>query len=395
MGSITTLKDVRQINKNKILQQVYFKAPLSRLEICNNTGLSPATVGNLMVPLLEMGIVVEIGYEESKGGRRRVILETNKTFGYFIGIDIGRTYIQLEIFDLHMTQLSTRDQIMTDENHSSDNLIDIIKNEIKSILVEQSLEIDNVLGIGIALPGLVDLSREVFTHDPSNEYNNLNLKSKLNEIYNIPVIIDNSSKSMALAEYWFGAGKSSNNIVSTILGRGIGSGIIVDDKLLRGASNFAGEWGHTIINYCESDGKKSFKTIETLINETLNNFWIKKDNQRNINNIDPVTEVNAVKSLAEAGDRDALDVVNEMSEILGIGIVNLINIFNPDHIILGGWLGVSLSKLLLPGILEIVESLALSPSAKTVKIEPSHFGEGEICIGAATLVINSYLGFDF
>lgn len=393
MGSISTLKDVRQINKNKILQQVYFNAPLSRLEICNNTGLSPATVGNLVGPLLEMGIVRETGFEESKGGRRRVILETNNTFGYFLGIDLGRTYIQLEMFDLHMAKIISRKHLLKDTEYSSDVIIGIIKKEINSILEELNLEIDRVLGIGIALPGLVYLSREELLHDPANEFNNL--KSKISEIYNIPVLIDNSSKSMALAEFWFGAGRSSKNIVSTVIGRGVGAGIIVDDKLIRGSSNYAGEWGHTIISYCKGEGKKSFKTIEMLINESLNNFWIKKENQENINHIDPIIEVNAFKSFAEAGDNDALIVIDEISEILGIGIVNLINIFNPDLIILGGWLGISLSRLLIPGILEIVESIALSPSVKSVKIEASHFGNGEICIGAACLVINSYLGFDF
>jgi len=196
---------------------------------------------------------------------------------------------------------------------------------------------------------------------------------------------------MALAEFWFGTGKSYKNIISIIAGRGVGSGIIVNGQLLRGTSNYTGEWGHTII---KKDEKDNFLTIEKIINQSLNNFWIKKGNQENINSIDPITELNAVKAFADSGDSDAQEAVEEISNVLGIGISNLINLFNPEVIILGGWLGVILQNNILPKITTFIKTVLPLPYVDAVKICTSRFGYGESCIGGGSLVINSYLGYN-
>ncbi len=394
MNSVKTLKDIRQINSNKILQQVYFHGPLSRLKICNKTELSPATVGNLMIPLMDEGIVKEMGFEESSGGRRRVILETNPTYGYFIGIDLGRTYIQIELFDFHMKLRGGRKHVLYEKDFNVDVIVDIIKMESKTLLYNNSIGMESILGVGLALPGLVDSSMESVVWAPKDKWVGMNLKPKLEDYFLTSVIVDNGAKAMALAEYWYGAGKGYNNIVSTVLGRGIGSGLIIDGKLLRGESNFTGEWGHTVILKAgSSEDKPEVKTIESMINDSLNLFWKRIGRFDDITKMDPESEVNTIKVLAEAGDENANKVLSELADVIGLGISNMINLFNPELIILGGWMGITLFDLILPDIMSMTKKLSLPPSKGKVKIVASHFGEGGSCLGAASLVVNQYLGF--
>lgn len=393
MEKAKSLKDIKQINRNKILQQVYFNGPLSRLQICNHTGLSPATVGNLMVGLMDEGIVQEIGFEESQGGRRRVILQTNKKLGFIIGIDIGRSYIQIEAFDFHMEVLGSRKSLLDFEYELTD-LTEIIINEINQLLTDQNLINERLLGIGIALPGLVNIEDNEIGWYLKEKSVIPGLKNSLETSFKTTVTFDNGSKAMALAELWYGAGKGYSNIISTILGRGVGSGIIVDGKIIRGHSNFSGEWGHSVMGKSSDGDGFTYKSIEDMIGDVINNFWIQKGNGENINSIGPVSEVNAIKALAESGDSDALKVIDQLSEIIGVGLSSFINLFNPELIILGGWLGVSLVDKLLPKLRPYLNEFTISPNSSDIVIEPSHFGEGESCIGAASLVINSYLGYN-
>lgn len=395
MISVKTLKDVRQINRNKILQQVYFHGPLSRLEICHKTGLSPATVGNLMIPLMDEGIVKETGFEDSSGGRRRVILETNPDLGFFVGIDLGRTYIQIELYNFHMELKGGRKYLLYEKDFNVDSISDIIKKETKTLLYNNSVEMNSILGVGLALPGLVDSSMESVVWAPEDQWVGVYLKPELENYFPTSVIVDNGAKAMALAEYWYGAGRGCDNIVSSILGRGVGSGLIIDGKLLRGASNFTGEWGHTAIYSADPDGENpEVKTMESMINDSLNRFWERKGRVDDITKMDPKTEVNTIKILAEEGDESAEKVISELTGIMGLGISNIINLFNPELVIMGGWMGIALFDLMLPGISNRVRKLSLPPAGENVRIVASHFGEGGSCIGAASLVINQYLGFE-
>src|SRR6266581_4204028 len=99
----TTARDIRRRNRSVLLSKLYFSAPLSRLELSQLTGLSPATVSNVTAELVEERLIVEAGQVESDGGRPRVLLRVDPEYGYVIGIDVGETGVKVELFDLSMT----------------------------------------------------------------------------------------------------------------------------------------------------------------------------------------------------------------------------------------------------------------------------------------------------
>ena len=384
MKFANNLKDVRTINSNKVLQQVYFKGPLSRLEIANKTSLSPATVGNLLIPLIEEKMVLESGFEESMGGRRRVILKINSQYGYFIGVDLGFSYINIDIFDYKMNPIHRVNCILDNEIKDNNSAFTLLKSKIDKLKEEQLTASTKILGIGIILPRLVDINRDGLISTEPQEWGGEDLKKELLDYYNIPVFIDNSAKALSLAEKWFGMGEGYNNIISTIIGRGIGSGIISDGILLRGQSNFAGEWGHSLIN--------SSSTVEEAIIKVLNDF-------RRSLGLPKVThpdiEEKEIRKFLEGNNKESKELLQDISQIVAIGLVNLINFFNPEVIILGGWLGGIISDYSLELLYNNIGKRAIANSFSKVKIIPGKFNHADICIGGASLVINNLLGFNY
>ncbi len=105
----STVRDLRRDNRAALLSSLYFDQPCSRRDLCATTGLSPASVSNVVRELIHEGIVAEVGFANSDGGRPRVLLQINADYGYVIGVDVGETRVRVELFDLMMTERSKAD----------------------------------------------------------------------------------------------------------------------------------------------------------------------------------------------------------------------------------------------------------------------------------------------
>src|SRR5262245_22382676 len=105
-----TVRDVRRRNRSVLLSTLFFNGPLSRLELSGLTGISAATASNVTAELIEERLVVEAGQVESEGGRPRVLLRVDPSYGNVIGIDVGETGVKVELFDLAMTRLAAVDK---------------------------------------------------------------------------------------------------------------------------------------------------------------------------------------------------------------------------------------------------------------------------------------------
>lgn len=389
MKAVKSLKDVRLINKKKILRNVYFHGPLSRLEISEYTGLSPATVGNLITPLIKEKIILEVGFEESKGGRRRVILEPNSKYGFFIGVDIGRTYIQIQVFDFCMNLIVSKKDLLAPGSNNLETIQLMVNNIVNVLLKECGINKKKLLGIGIALPGFVNNNSGQLSWCPIKEWEGYNVKSIFSNSFNVPIAVDNGSKAMAIAEKWLGKGKSTQNLISLILGRGIGAGVISNGSLVRGEQNYAGEWGHSTIAIRNGDKEiPNTTTVEKIVNQQLDLIW----EHKGISGIfDPSDELENIQKYLSQNDSYTLEIVENIAFYLAVGISNLINLYNPKLIILGGWMGVHLHQYLLPIIKKNLSEITFSPLVEDLEFAISGFGKGESCIGAACLALDNFI----
>ena len=243
----TTVRDLRKSNRSRALWQVFLNGPLTRQEVGTLAGLSPATVSNLVAALEAEGVVVEVGLEDSNGGRPRGLLQVNPQYGYVIGVDVGETAFLVELFDfgLHMCarHTSVTDMTVLDPEDAVSHIVE----GIESVIAESGVDARAILGVGVAVPGLVEHREDAVVHGQSVGWHAVPLEAMLRRRIDLPILVDNGAKTLGQAEKWFGAARGTDNAVIVLLGIGAGTCIISNGEVYRGATSSAGEWGHTTV----------------------------------------------------------------------------------------------------------------------------------------------------
>jgi glucokinase-like ROK family protein len=389
--------DLRQANYQAILRKLYLSGPMSRVTLSQQTELSPGTVTNITSKMFAEGVLIEQGVEESLGGRPRTILDINPEYGYLIGVDLGETHVQTELFDLTRRKLSTARKLIAAGENFPQNYVDAIADHFASLLASSGIEREKVLGVGVGVPGIVEHNGQVSVAAPMWDWKPVPLLGMLEEKLGLPVYVDNGAKAMALAESWFGGGRGLQDIVVILIGTGIGAGIITKGTLYRGATNSAGEWGHTKIELdgrscrCGSRGCLEAYAGAPGILMTLNEL------SRNVQNSPEIEQSVALAQLLQSyreGDPLARQVFEKTAHALGAGIANLVNLFNPELIIIGGWAGLLIGEALLEDIIRFARQYALPLSGARLQIGLSQFGQDAICMGAACLVLEEFLSLN-
>lgn len=390
--------DLRSVNRQTVLRRLYFDGPMSRLEISQHSRLSPATITNVVNDLLKEDIVIETGLVESEGGRPRTILAVNPQHGYFIGVDLGETHVQLDLFDLHMTKQKTARYLVAPQDNSPEQFIRHIVNGLDELLKTEGLKPEMILGVGVGLPGLVERGGKYNVSSPIWKWENVPFGEMLRSRITLPVFLDNGAKAMALAETWFGAGRGYQNLIVVLLGTGIGSGIITHGSLYRGPTNSAGELGHTVIvldgRSCRCGSRGCLEAyagapgmIATLHDLAPDSPLLRTNDEDD----DQLAILNNLVAAIEQGDPTAIETVRATAYYLSAAIANVVNLFNPEMIVVGGWVGLQIGSAILDYLREYVDQYALPPLRKVVQIEISQLGQDAICMGAACLVLDQFL----
>src|ERR687896_645018 len=151
-----TVRDLRRDNRSVLLWSLYFDQPLSRQDLSQATGLSPASVSNVTRELISEGVIVEAGSVDSDGGRPRVLLRMNPDHGYVVGVDVGETRIRVELFDLEMNVRAKADSRLDPREHSVGQVIDRILAGLTEVVNDGGVDASAVLGVGIGVPGVVE-----------------------------------------------------------------------------------------------------------------------------------------------------------------------------------------------------------------------------------------------
>ncbi len=393
-NSAQTVRDLRKVNRHRILELAYFNVPISRLELSQLSGLSPATVTNVIADLLAEGIITELGAQESQGGRPRTILNVNQHYGYFVGVEVGETHIHVELLDLKLSKLGEIHHLLTPEDSQPNEVVDRIVSSVNALLAETEIPTDRILGAGIGVPGIVDQRSGVSLFAPNWKWHDVPLLQMLNSRLSMPIHLNNGAQAMALAEKWFGAGRGMDNMAVLLLGTGVGSGIITQGQLYQGSTNSAGEWGHTCI---EVDGRPCLCGANGCLEAYVGAPGI----IRTLRELDPESELlqkggqveifTAIKDAALQDDPVALAVVDKVAHYLGAGIANMINLFNPQSIIIGGWSGLLLGDFLLDKLSPYIERYALKPAFTATQIQLSTLRGDAVSIGAACLALEEFL----
>ncbi|MDQ2835902.1 MAG: ROK family transcriptional regulator [Actinomycetota bacterium] len=389
----TTVRDLRRSNRSRALWELYLNGPLTRQEVGTAAGVSPATVSNLVGDLLDQGVVVEVGLEDSNGGRPRGLLEVNPEYGFVIGVDVGETAFLVELFDLGMrvraSHVSTTELARLDPADAVTHVLE----GVEAVIAESGVAPERILGIGVGVPGLVEHGDDAIVHGQSVGWDAVPFGSTLRAKLKFPLQIDNGAKTLGQAEKWFGAARGCDDAVIVLLGIGVGTSIISNGELYRGATSSAGEWGHTKVLVGGRDcrcGASGCLEAYVGAGAVVARYDELKRRRVPVNPNDLEQRVAAIVAV-QGSDRSAARVLEETATYLGNGIADLVNLFNPERVVVGGWLGQLLGDSLLPRVREVAAGQALRLPFSQVAILKAELGADAVALGAATLPIANVL----
>ena len=381
------MRGLRRENRAAVLWSLYFSQPGTRQDLSAATGLSAASVTNVIRELLNEGIVIEAGSVDSDGGRPRVMLEVNPDHGYVIGADIGETRVRVELFDLAMRERAKADFPLNPREHDVDVVVASVLSGLDSVLTESGIEPAAVLAMGVGIPGIVEQRPEALVHGQTYGWEAVPIERLLRAGTDLPLHIENGAKTMGQAELWFGAGRGARNAVVALIGSGVGASLISGGTTYRGATSSAAEWGHTTVMV---DGRKcrcgSAGCLEAYVGAQA---ILERYGRPTAGN----DEESALAALVDAADTEPLAaaILDETADYLGAGIGSLINLFNPERVILGGWAGLLLGGRLLPRIRESARRHSLRHPFAATSLELGQLGPEAVALGAATLPVEVFL----
>ena len=382
-----TVRDLRRDNRSVLLSALFFEQASSRQELSEATGLSPASVSNVVRELIREQIVAEAGSVDSDGGRPRVLLQINPDYGYVIGVDVGETRVRVELFDLTMTERAKADFPLDSRQHGVEVIVEAIVSGLDSVLASSDVSPSAVLGIGVGVPGIVENGPDSVVHGQTFGWEAVPLGRLLRARTSLPLHIDNGAKTMGQAELWFGAGRGAEHAVVCLIGSGVGASIIPYGSTHQGSTSSAGEWGHTNMVVggrtcrCGSRGcLEAYVGAEAILDRFDGS--LPRDDQE--------AALGMLIDMAATSPR-ATEVLDETALYLGVSIGDLINLFNPERIIIGGWAGLLLGAHMLPAIRETAREQSLRHPFAATSIELGRLGPDAVALGAATLPIEAFL----
>lgn len=346
----------------------------------------------MIAELLKDRVVVETGQLDSDGGRPAVLIQVNPEHAAVVGIDVGETGAAIELFDLTLRKLAAVEKPFRLPQESPASLVSLIAKGVDQALRKSRIPAQHVLGIGVGVPGVVVHDSEEYVSAPSLGWEKIPLLQLLQNALAAPVLLDNGAKTMGRAEMWFGAGRDARDVAVVLLGTGVGAALFNDGALYRGATSSAGEWGHTCVVVggrrcrCGADG-----CLEAYVGAgAILARWAEGSRGKSP---EPNDEHKQIRDLLLAARRSksAASVLDETATFLGAGIGNLVNLFNPERIVVGGWVGHLLGPELLPQIRKAAAAQALRYPFSHVSIEMGRLGPDAVALGAATLVVERFL----
>lgn len=312
---------------------------------------------------------------------------------YRIGVDLGGTNISVGVVDEDFNIIG-RGKTKTNSPRPAEEIFEDIAKCISMAADDAGISLDDVNVIGVGTPGSVNDETGYIDYSNNLRFDKVPAKQMLEELTGKPCFFANDASCAALGELYAGAGKGCKNLIAITLGTGVGSGIVIDGKVFRGANSAGGEIGHTVINVNGAEctcGRKgcweSYASATALIAQTKQAM---KENPESKmwncagNDIESVNGRTAFDAM-RMGDEAAKAVVDKYIYYVAVGIINVINVFQPDVLCVGGGICNEGETLLAPIRKYVVEERYSKYAQKQTEICKAQLGNDAGIIGASML----------
>jgi glucokinase-like ROK family protein len=378
----------------EVIRALRKKGKISRTEISSITGWSKAKTSQEIRSLVDKGYLVEMGEGTSQGGRRPGLLKINDQLGYLVGLDIGATSIDTVLADVGGKVLQRRIS-PADVRQSPDEFLSRCNELILEMVKAQGCRNDQVLGIGVGVPGPVDFTRGVLVAPPLMPgWENFNIRNFFQRTFPTAyVAIDNDVNIMAIGEQRAGDGIGVDHFIFIKIGTGIGSGIVSNGKIHRGSIGCAGDIGHICVDKqgpicrCGNTGCLEAMAAGPAITERA--MQAARNGSSPL--LSQMMEANRgvlrpedVNSACREGDQAALEIIRASGQMIGDVLASLVNFFNPSHIFIGGGI-TNFGNHLLVSIRRAVLQRSLPLATTHLSINFSRMGPEAGVTGAVAL----------
>lgn len=380
--------------KKRIIKQLYFGRTLSGTDLSERIQRSLPVTIKLLNELKLAGEVVELGFAPSTGGRRPMMYSLNKQYGYIVSVAMDQLFTRIGILNMEHSFITTVERHALNLETEPDAL-GILVGLIEQHILASGIERNRILGVGVGMPGFIDLEKGVnysFFRSESGS-----IRQLLQDRLDLPVYLDNDSSLVALAEYRFGAARHKKNVMVVNISWGVGLGMILNGELFRGNNGFAGEFSHIPIfssnKLCSCGKTGCLETEASLL--VLVEKAVKGIQEGKISNLPkisldhPEEACSAIIQMALKGDKFCIELLYEIGYNIGRGIAILIHILNPELIILSGR-GAAAGKLWFAPIQQAINEHSIPRLAEHTSIEVSTVGNIDELYGAAALVMEHF-----
>lgn len=404
-GSVASIKKYSHLTapilvdsgEAEIMRALRMQGRISRSEISNITGWSKAKASQEIRSLVDKGYLVEVGEGASQGGRKPRLLRINNQLGYIVGIDIGATSLEVALADVTGSILQ-RHLEAADVHLRPESVLGRCREVLLNLIKLQGGAPDQILGIGVGVPGPVDFARGVLVAPPlMPEWENFSIRDFFKKTFSSAfVAVDNDVNIMALGEQRAGDGTHIDHFIFVKIGTGIGAGIISNGKIHRGSDGSAGDIGHICVDKngplcaCGNIGCLEAMTAGPAIAAKA----LEAARNGNSPTLNQMRESNGgfirpedVNTACREGDQAALDIIRESGQTIGDVMATLVNFFNPSHIFIGGGIA-NFGNHLLVAIRKAVLHRSLPLATTHLSIKFSRMGSNAGIIGATSLALD-------
>lgn len=388
------MSEKQAIYKKSLIKHLYFNGKLSCAELSVLTDKSLPHTARALSELVEERVVLESGHANSTGGRRPQIYSVSPDILYVISVAMDQFITHISILDM-ANQVVAKVERIELGLQGNPNALKELGQHLGDFIAKSGIAREKIAGIGIGMPGFVDGHKGI-NYSFLNTNNN-SITHYIESVTGLPVLIDNDSSLIALAEWKLGAARQRQNAMVINISWGIGLGMILNGNLFRGQNGFAGEFSHIPLftnNKICNCGKMGCLETETSLQVIAEKAitGLKEGRTSILKDLSPVHLEETSKTIMEAaakGDKYAVELLSQAAYHIGRGVAILIHILNPGLIVLSGR-GALAGRLWLAPVQQALNEHCIPKIAENIEIVVSPLGYHAERLGAAALVMEHY-----
>jgi predicted NBD/HSP70 family sugar kinase len=371
-----SLEALRERNRAVVLHALRRSGAVSRAELARRTGLSRSTISSVVADLVAAGVAAEGDASLPEGvGRPGVPVTLNAAAGAAVGIDIGAPVGRVVVADLGHDVLA-EDTFELAADLPLDAVLDAIASAVRAALDAAGLPAARLIGAGLAIPGPVDRATGRLGESTAiASLAGIDLGRAVSRRLGVPVHCENDANACAVAEVAWGAGAGAADVVYLKLSRGIGAGLILDDRLYGGAIGTAGEIGHTTRT---AEGELCRCGNRGCLETTAGTDAIARRAGQ--------ADIAAVIARADAGDVASRRALRDAGSEIGQAAAMICNVLNPRRIVIGGELAAAWPHL-EASFRAALDRAAMHVAAAAAEVVPAALGSRAEALGALALVL--------